>query len=49
MARSQIAIERRYQVRCPQCGLLPDGPFLTLVDATEARRAHFRDHRDERI
>lgn len=47
--RRDILITRRYHVRCPQCGEHPDSPFDTLVDAQEARRNHFRDHRDERI
>lgn len=44
-----IQIEHTYRVRCPQCHELPDSPYTTLVDARNAQRTHWTDHRDERI
>lgn len=47
--QSDIEMIREYRVHCPQHGELPDGPYLSVLDARTAQRNHWRDHRDERI
>jgi sarcosine oxidase delta subunit len=46
---SDVEIIHVFRVRCPQCGDLPSSPYASMRDARTARRAHFNDHRDERI
>lgn len=47
--QSDITVKRQFRVHCPQCGEHPDSPFDAQVDAVNARRLHWQDHRDERI
>lgn len=47
--QSNIEMIKFVRVVCPQCGDLPDSPYLSISDARTAQRNHFRDHRDERL
>jgi len=48
-AQMDIKMIKQYRVVCPQCGDLPDSPYLGAADGFKARRDHWTDHRDERI
>jgi hypothetical protein len=48
-AQMDIKMIKQYRVVCPQCGELPDSPFLGAADGFKARRDHWADHRDGRI